>query len=276
VVRRFARSALTMLAAGAAVAIAACGREPDGARAELPFAHVDAPLAFVSCESIGVKPPDPEEVAADERSRPYHLLVRTLSLHDFKPIDVELDRLIVRGATGGTRVGVGEYRFEDLGAGVTAVLLFKPNDDGPAPRLGPGSRGDVVAERNPVMLARHAVTTCDLVIASEDDLAATIDLHGVVQELSTTMPVHGAVVTCGSQTATTDESGAFAFVAPVPWSDVLRSTYVACEGYQPFLVRDRSLPSAWVRKVHDDHLACFWLQSARPEAEKSPLPKLGR
>src|SRR5262245_42918454 len=112
--RRLARR-LALLLVGVVVALVVvtlrAPRSPATPTASGPF---DAPLGEISCDEVPVKPPDPDEIAEDERTRPYHLKVRTLSFPDLQPIDVEMGRLVVRGATDGKRLAAGEYLFENL------------------------------------------------------------------------------------------------------------------------------------------------------------------
>lgn len=274
--RRLARGlALVLLAAAGALVVA----RPFAPRAAAPGSavrHVDAPLGRVSCDDLPVKVPDPDELAADERDRPYHLLVRVLDFKSLAPIDVDPERLVVRGAEAGRRVGTGEYYFEGLTLSGTSVVLFDPEDPAAPNPAGGLHRREKAAERNPVHLARGAITTCDLLAIGPHDLEETFELRGTVQERATLRPIEAATVVCGTQRASTDGSGRFAFEQPVSWSDLLHATGVVREGYSRFVLRGLSLPVAWLRKLRDERTALFLLAKDPALAGPALIPDLAR
>src|SRR5262249_45142019 len=102
----------------------------------------------------------------------------------------------------------------------TSVSLLAPQDPASPRRPGVDGRAERLAERNPVPLARQALTTCDLVVFDAGDSAWTCTLHGTVEEPGSRRPVAGARVACGAQVTLSDEAGRFEFAAPVSWADV--------------------------------------------------------
>lgn len=274
--RRFARGLALVLAAAAGALLLTRLVPPRAAEPRALARHVDAPLGRISCDELPVKGPEPEESAADERDRPYHLLVTVLDFKTLAPVDVDPGRLLVYGAEGGRHVGKGEYYFENLPLACTSVVLFDPEEpSAPAAPGPPGRRRrEKSAERNPVNLARGAITTCDLVAIGPHDLEETVELHGLVQERATLKPIGAATVVCGSQRAVTDGDGRFAFERPVTWSDLLHTTGVRCDGYSQFLVRGLSLPVAWMRRVRDEKSALFRMARAPEVASSGLIPNL--
>jgi hypothetical protein len=238
--------------------------------------HVDAPLAVISCDELPVKPPDPDEMRSDEQARPYHLRVRTLDFPSLEPVDVDATRIVVLGAGEGRRVGTGEYLFEGLPVGYTSVSLLAPQDPAAQRRPGFDGRAQRLAERNPVPLARHALTTCDLVVFGPEDLAWTGALRGSVVEDATRRAVPGARVACGSQVTLTDDHGRFEFAAPVSWADLSRETAVTCAGYKPFVLLATCMPCAWLRDVVGKGEATFRLRTADPGEARAIVPALPR
>jgi hypothetical protein len=202
--------------------------------------------------------------------------VRVLDFRTLAPLEIDPERLVVRGAEAGRHVGTGEYYFENLPLAFTAVVLFDPADPAQPRPLGPGRGLEKAAERNPVPLARGAITTCDLVSIGPHDLEETVALHGFVQERTRLVPLEHATVLCGSRRATTDATGRFAFDEPVTWNDLLHETGVVCDGYEPFGVRGLSLPVAWIRKVREEKAAWFWLKPAAKVAGAPLIPLLAR
>lgn len=279
------RIALLVIAAPVALAVVTTILVVHGPRAEFPtgrtaagalVGHVDAPLAVISCDELPVKPPDPDETRGDEQARPYHLRVRTLDFPSLEPVDVDEARLVVLGAENGRRVGTGEYLFEGLPVGYTSVSLLAPPDPAAPRRPGIDGRAPRIAERNPVPLARNALTTCDLVVVDPEDLAWTGALRGSVGEVATRRPVPGARVACGSQVVLTDDHGRFEFAAPVSWSDLSRDTVVTCAGYKPFGLLATCMPCAWLRDVVGKGEATFWLQAADAGEARAAVPALPR
>lgn len=274
--RRLARGLALVLAAAAGALVLTHLLRPGAAEPKASARHVDAPLGRISCDELPIKIPDPEELAADERDRPYHLLVTVLGFKTLAPVDVDPTLLLVHGAEEVRHVGTGQYYFENLAIACTSVVLFDAEQPpGPQPP-GPGRGREKAAERNPVCLARGAITTCDLVAIGPHDLEETTELHGLVQERATLGPVAAATVICGSQRALTDDAGRFAFEQPVSWFDLLHATGVVCEGYAPYGVRGLSLPVAWIRKVRDEKTALFRLARARAVAGAPLIPNLAR
>jgi hypothetical protein len=275
--RRLARGlALVLVAAAGALVVVRSSRPRTAAAPAIAARHVDAPLGRISCDDLPVKTPEPDEIADDEKNRPYHLLVR---VHDFKTlalIDVDPARLVVRGAEGGARVGVGEYYFQNLPLSYTAVVLFDPDDAaGPQP-LGPNGRRVKSAERNPVEMARGAITTCDLIVIGVHDLEETVEVTALVQQRTNLQPLEGATVVCGTQRVRTDASGRAGFAQPVTWNDLLNSAGAVCEGFEVSSVNGLSLPLAWIRRVRDEKTALFRLRSAQKVAGAGPIPPLAR
>ena len=236
--------------------------------------HVDAPLAEIPCDVLPLKTPDPDEMRSDEQTRPYHLLVRTLDFPSLEPIDVDATRLLVLGAGEGRRVATGEYVFEEVTVGYTSVSLFAPHDPAAPQRPGIDGRPERLAQRNPISLARHALTTCDLVVVGPEDLAWKGPLRGSVEEGATRRPVPGARVACGSQATLTDDHGRFEFAAPVSWSDLSKETVVTCAGYKPVAVNPSCLPTSWLRDVVGKGEATFRLQASERGETRAAVPAL--
>src|SRR5262245_7662306 len=214
---------MTVAAAGALAGVALAGGEAK------PVRHVDAPLSRISCDELPLKTPTSAETAADERDRPYHALVRIWSFPAREPMDVPLDLVTVVGANASARVAPGEYLFEDIGIGYTAVTYGEKRRGAGPP--GPGGRA-VLAGRNPCVLARHAITVCDLFVPDEAKLDETTRLRGVVVDRSDGAPIGGATLRCGDTTAMTGDDGRFEFEEPVKWRDVLTRTAVGKDGWR--------------------------------------------
>jgi len=238
--------------------------------------HVDAPLAVIACDALPVKAPDPDEMRSDEQTRPYHLRVRTLDFPSLEPVDVDPTRLVVLGAGEGRRVGTGEYVFEEVAVGYTSVSLLATHDPAVPRRPGIDGRAERLAVRNPVSLARHALTTCDLVVFGPEDLAWKGALRGSVEEGATRRPVPGARVACGSQVTLTDDHGRFEFAAPVSWADLSKETVVTCAGYKPFALLASCLPTPWLRDVVGKGEATILLQASERGETRAAVPALPR
>jgi len=239
--------------------------------------HVDAPLAAIPCEELPYKTPEPDEARVDDQTRPYQLRVDTFAFPSLEPVDVDLGRLVVRGAAPGRRVGLGEYVFENVSVGYTTVSLLAPED--PArPRRGPvGGRRERLAERNPVPLARHAMTTCDLVVFEAEDLAWKGVLRGTVEEFATKRPIAGARVGCGMQATLSDDQGRFELPTPLSWGEIEKDTTVTCAGFDPYVLRVPTLPLSWIRDFVERHEAKFWLRTSVVRgAAKPSIPALTR
>ena len=274
--RRLARGLALVLVVAAAALVLVRPSRPGAAPPKPAVRHVDAPLGRVSCDEVPVKTPEPEELAADERDRPYHLLVRVLDFKTLTPIEVDPARLVVLGAGGVRRVGTGEYFFENLPISYTSVVLFDPETPQSPGPPGARERPEKAAERNPVHMARGAITTCDLVAIGPHDLDETIELHGSVQERTTLEPIAAATVLCGAQRSLSDGAGRFAFERPVTWFDVLHATGVLCDGYAPYGVRGLSLPVPWIRRIREEKEARFFLARAPAVAGAPLIPNLAR
>jgi hypothetical protein len=279
------RTALLLIAAPIALAAVTTFLVVHGPRAAFPsgrtaagarVGHVDAPLAVISCDELPVKPPDPDEMRSDEQARPYHLRVRTLDFPSLEPVDVDVTRLVVLGAGEGRRVGTGEYLFEELAVGYTSVSLLAPQDPAAPRRPGFDGRAERLSERNPVPLARRALTICDLVVFGPEDLSWKGALRGSVEEGATRRPLAGARVACGSQVTLTDDHGRFEFAAPVSWADLSKETAVTCAGYKPFTLLATCMPSAWLRDVVGKGEAIFRLQAAALGEARAAVPALPR
>ena len=238
-----------------------------------PVRHVDAPLGRISCDELSYKTPNAIEARDDERDRPYFALVRVWSFPDLAPLDVALDRIGVRGASEAARVGPGEYYFSRIALGFTALSLLAENDAGVARGAGPGRRA--IAGRNPLVLARHAITVCDVYVPDESRLDARTEFRGIVVDRVTGLPLNGAAVVCESQTVRTDADGKFSFPESVTWRALLQSTtMVGAEGYRQFRMSSLGLSAQWVERLIRQGEAVCTLSRDEEEKASALLPPL--
>lgn len=289
-------AALLLLAAIASVASRGVAAHAAAQHTNPPIAmSVDRPLGTLSCDRLGLVAGLPADVIEDERLAPNHCLVRLFSFPSAAPLDLPIESIELRGATQARRVGVGEYLFESITLSYTAVtvrdLAAPPEsatseDDaeagaalGPAPRIGSRRRPPVLASRNPLLLARHATTRCDLWIAETSLGDAAVALHGIVLDRTDGAPVEGATIRCGrgaaALTATTGPDGRYRLPEPVRLTALLEGTSVEKAGYSPSSIGARQLPSAWVERFRLDGVSAFLLFPADRARLRSPLlPKL--
>jgi hypothetical protein len=236
-----------------------------------PVRNVDAPLSRISCDELPLKTPTPAESAADARDRPYHALVRIWSFPAREPLDVPIEMVSVVGANASARVAPGEYLFEDIGLGYTAVSYGEKRRGAGPP--GPGGRA-VFAGRNPLVLARHAITVCDLFVPDEAKLDETTRFRGVVVDRSDGAPIGGASIRCGDVTVMTGDDGRFEFAEPVSWRDVLTRTAVGKDGWRSFFLTSKLLTATWVERVLRTGEAPFTLVRDPEPKPATPLPAL--
>lgn len=287
---------LPLLAAMVAVTPRGVAADATAPRTSPPIAlSVDRPLGTLSCDRLGLVAGLPADVLEDERLAPNHCLVRLFSFPSQLPLDLPIESIELRGATQARRVGVGEYLFESITLSYTSVTvrdLAAPPDAatsedeaaagaalGPAPRVGGRRRPPALASRNPLLLARHATTRCDLWIAETSLGDATVALHGIVLDRTDGAPVEGATVRCGrgaaAPTATTGPDGRYRLPEPVRFTALLEGTSVDKAGYSPSSIGARQLPSAWVERFQLDGVSAFLLFPADRAKLRSPLlPKL--
>ncbi len=260
----------------------------DAPLSQPPPAHVDLPLGEISCDRVAIQSPLRRDATEDERLAPNHCLVRLFSFPSLAPLDLPLESVELRGAVGGRRVGSGEYLFEQIPISYTSVavhrLASEPAVDPPIqqPSTRPGRRRpEPIASRNPLVLARHATTLCDLYVAESMPPEATVDLHGIVIDRLTAKPIEGATVRCGDGAsaviATTGADGHYRFPAPLPWNLVLDGTLVEKPDFNPSGISRQRLLSIWVDRFHHDGVAAFVLFPADRARLRSPLlPALTR
>jgi hypothetical protein len=231
----------------------------------------DAPYGYVLCEELSTKAPEPWEAQEDLTWRPYHLLVRILAWPDLSPFDVDTGLLTVPGASSPRHVGPGEYMYDRLGAGVTFVHL------GDSLYRREAGQKTVLAARNPVPMARHAVTICELIYVSEDERHQPLPLQGVVRDRHTQQPVAFATVTAGgsdkslnNQAVQTDENGYFIFPQPVTVAELL-DLFIVHANYKLFQHSMMNLTGTWVRNFQETGSAEFSLILKDPPDTSSPV-----
>jgi hypothetical protein len=245
-----------LLVAGAAPAVRVAAPDPAP-----PVAHVDAPLFRVSCDELPIKSPTPIELQVDERTTPYHALIRVFRFPGLEPLEVPIERVEVRGGENPRRVAPGEFLFTGLPLGYTAAIVL---DDPDAPTVtdppiaglnpGPGRRRLALATRNPLVLARHAITVCDLFIPVEARLDETTPLSGVIVDRGDRRPLEGARIRCGDAIVDTDAEGRFTIAEPVSWRSLLNRTAAMKDGWRPWAVSARGLTSLQVERMRRGEL----------------------
>ncbi len=240
-----------------------------------PPRRVDSPLFRISSEELPIKTPTPIEAQEDERERPYHALVRLWRFPALEPLDVPLERIEVRGAACSSRVAPGEYLFSDVSLGYTAAVVFADPTAAP-PSPTPGRGRPTLAGRNPLVLARHAITVCDLYVADEAALDGTTALAGRVVDRAERRPLADATVRCGEASASTDSEGRFAFAAPVSWRSLLQSTVIGKDGWRPIAMNARTMTRSTVERLLRDHEIEFALPRDGGEPPSTLLPPLLR
>jgi hypothetical protein len=256
----------------AAAAVAVAGAASIGAQVSRPVAHVDAPLLRIACDELPIRTPTQLEAQDDERDRPYHALVRVWSFPSRRPLDVPLENLRLLGAETSARVAPAEYAFTSITVGYTNVALLDAAA-GPRPP-GPGRR--TLAGRNPLVLARHAWTVCDLFVVEEERLDETTTFRGLVVDRTDSSPLAGVAIACGARTIETDAEGRFTFPEQVPWRDLLSKTLVKKDGYRLFVMNPVVLSTPWVDRILTDGEAVFALSPENEEKASGLLPLLMR
>jgi len=259
---------------GASV-VAAAGLAVAGEEGRSSVRRVDAPLLRISCDELPIQAPTPIEAREDQRDRPYHALVRVWSFPSREPLDVPIEQLRLLGALSAARVGNGEYYFGGIEVGHTVVSLIRDAPEDPTARVaGPGRRA--LAGRNPLVLARHAITVCDLFVPDESALGESTGLRGLTVDRATGAPLEGAVVRCGDAAATSGAEGRFEFGRTVTWAALLKETVVTRDGWHPFQMSAQRLSAAWVDRLLGEGQAIFTLARVAEEKGGEKLPVLGR
>lgn len=258
----------------AASAIAGCS-EPPAARTHAP--HCDLPLGCIDADVMPLSPALPRDAIEDERTRPYHCLVRVFTFPKIAPLDLEPEWVRVLGATSSRRIAPGEYLFENLQNAQTVVSVTRrtTNTDLTAIR----DQLESLATRAPLMLSRHSVTVCDLYVAADQDQSGLVDLRGVVLDRQTGSPIEGATLRCRSANARTmtGVDGKFQFPEPLSWTDILAGTTVEKPGYSGVGLRSGALLSLWVERFAKDGIAAFALSTDRRlESRRVTIPPLRR
>lgn len=282
------RAARGAAAFALALALGGCARE-GSPRAVAIAPHCDLPLGRISCDRLPMTAPLPSDMAEDEQTRPYHLLVRVFAFPSLAPLDVDPAEVIVRGGGPARRVAAGEYRIDSIASGFVVAGVHRKLAPGEAPSIPlpqgapTGERTEALAVRNPLLLARHALTVCDLYVSRDQELDVPADVRGLVVDRETGEPVAGATVACATSivTATTAADGTFRFDPPLRWADWLAGTMIQREGYQPTGMNARMLLSIWVERLKLDRTAAFMLTRAKDGAKDGvsrrtllpPLPK---
>jgi hypothetical protein len=234
-----------------------------------PPRRIDAPLAQISCDLLPIKGPTPVEAGEDERTKPYHALVRVFHLPTLEPYDVPLEWVQLLGSERSRRVAPGEYLFDDVKVGYTTAVVSDGTKSEVATSVGSVMRRNVLASRNPLVLARWATTTCDLFVLDPDRGGDLVKFHGLLSDRETGAPVAGATVWCAGAKATSGPDGRFALEAPVAWKDLLTHSRVDADGYDSFLVGGHGLFGPWIRRLVKEGDANFTLH--RSAAPPSPL-----
>jgi len=271
-----------------ALALGGCAR--DGTpRAAAIAPHCDLPLGRITCDALPMTAPLPADMTEDERTRPYHLLVRVFAFPSLAPLDVDPAEVQVRGAGAARRVAAGEYRIDSLASGFVVAGVYRKlgPDRAPSIPLPQGvpaaERTEALAVRNPLILARHALTICDLYVSRDQELDVPADVRGLVVDRETGEPIAGATVACATSvvTATTAADGTFRFDPPLRWSDWLAGTKIECDGYDAVGMNARTLLSPWVERLKLDRTAAFVMSRAGDGVKdgatrRSLLPPLPR
>lgn len=289
--RRRSGAAATLplaLALALAFALGGCARD-DAPRAVAIAPHCDLPLGRISCDSLPMTAPLPADMADDERTHPYHVLVRVFCFPSLAPLDVDPAEVMVRGGGPARRVAPGEYRIDSLASGFVVAGVYRRLEAGAAPSIqlpqgAPmGERAEALAVRNPLILARHALTVCDLYVSRDQELDVPADVRGLVVDRETGEPIAGATVACATSivTATTAADGTFRFDPPLRWSDWLAGTKIERDGWQPTGMNARMLLSMWVDRLKLDRTAAFVMTRTKEGAKDGaprrtllpPLPK---
>jgi len=228
-------------------------------------------------------------MAEDERTRPYHALIRVFTFPSLAPLDIDAAEVQVRGGGPARRVAPGEYRVDGIASGFVVAGVHRKLEAGRAPlvELPQGTpaveRTEALAVRNPLILARHALTVCDLYVSRDQELDVPADVRGLVVDRETGEPIAGATVACATAvvTATTAADGTFRFDPPLRWSDWLAGTKIERDGYQPTGMNARMLLSMWVHRLELDRTAAFVMTRTKDGAKEGaprrsllpPLPK---
>jgi hypothetical protein len=243
--------ATALLVAGLANLAESCfpAKDPTGPPPLAAEEIVDAPLGFVSCSGLSTKSIEPWESNWDALHRPYHLLLRVLVWPDLEPFDVDPARLVVPTAETIRHVGPGEYFFGRIAEGrISAKLLTEPIRPGQSHQTINAARS--VAQRNPVTLKRHAITTCDLLYFPEEALDETYAV-----ELRVLDQVTGeAIATAGAGrpglVCHADQDGRIHFPDPVRVADLF-TMRVESPGYRGRDLSARTLDAEGVRAFRE-------------------------
>ena len=212
----------------------------------------NAPLGFVEMEDLSPKSPESWEAKEDELERPYHLLLRIVRWPDLELVDVPPAQLDVIGASGSRRIRPGEYLFSPMANGLTRAQILAPQDPN-EPRI-PG-RKPILTERNPIPLARHAITIADLLLVPDEEKQKTCDFRGLVVDRTDGRPIPGAIVTVlGGPETSTDEQGRFDFPEPITVEQIFKIQILA-GGFHPQFISYRNIGTRWVREFQKTGVA---------------------
>lgn len=275
--RRFAWPWWTLLLAAGP----ACSEPPQPPQRPPP--NCDRPLGRIDCDQLPIAGPLPADLAADDRDRPYHLLVRTWSFPRIAPLDVEVESVRVLGAASGRRIAPGEYLFERLGSAQVNCGYYRQREPAapvpgvPAPTGPARDRMEPIATRVALPLARHATTVCDLYVPTDVEAAAPIEFRGIVLDRETGGPIAGATVKLRASGAevSTGSDGTFRFDEPLAWSTLLQGTTVEKPGWFGAGINQRSLLSLWIERLQLDGVAAFALSpDRRAEPPRKTIPPL--
>ena len=235
-------------------------RKPSAPATAIP--HRDLPLGTISGDVLPLTTPLPNDLAEDERTKPYHCLVRVFSFPSLAVLDVAPELVELRGLPAGRRVAPGEYLFEQIPIALVVVGVQRV--------LADSGKRQTVASRNPLMLSRHSLTRCDLYVAVGEDQSASVDLKGRVVDRETLLPLAGARLKCRAANVetVTDEHGDFQFERPLRWSEALSGIGIERDGYIPGGLNERNLISNWVDRFRKDGSAMFALMPERPDTSR--------
>lgn len=253
---------LLALAAGL---LSGCG--PDQGPSDAPTRlFYDAPVGFVATEDVPFPPPEPWERELDRVTAPYHLLVRAYQFGDLSPHVIRPEQLVVPTMTGARQVAPNEVLCEGITMGSLSVTLVEDPDHvriGEIQPNSPEARRPSVAARNPVPLARHAITTCDLFVVTQEQQAELIEIRGRVVDRFSGRPLNGVRVELpNGDFRQTDAEGRFAFDRTYPIL-VLFSLVLVREGYEATRVSANTLSMPWLKAWRDSGEATFTLRPSR-------------
>jgi hypothetical protein len=125
------------------------------------------------------------------------------------------------------------------------------------------------------VLARDAITVCDLFVLDQARADESTVLHGIVIGRNDAEPIAGARVSCAGRSVSTGPDGRFEVPESIRWRDLVDETRVEADGFVSFRPALRTLSMPWIERLRRGD-AVFALSPTPESPARQMHPELGK